>query len=210
MITMQSKRFSSQVLHNFIIRWDRKQLSHRNAEVFMENQVSSVRHLYKKYIGYVGMFLGIGLISGSIVHLPIDPTRYTIIMVVGVVLFIIASILNEIILKERSMDAKDVITLIISSLLLSMGIGMMSGGIQHFEDVKEYAAYLIPIGLGVSLFSFIIKNQIRLPKKKFAIVCLSFLIIAAPLNLFLENLAHQPSDSQDTQLEHGHDGHDEN
>ena len=175
----------------------------------MEQPVSSVRHLYKKYIGYVGMFLGIGLISGSIVHLPIDPSRYTIIMIIGVLLFISASILNEIILKERSMNAKEVITLILSSLLLSMGIGMMSGGIQHFEDVKEYAALLIPIGLGISLFSFIIKNQIRLPKKKFAMVCLSFLLVAAPLTVFLENLANQPTAVEDVHAEHGHGGHDE-
>ncbi len=170
----------------------------------MNTHIASIRQLVKMYVGYVGMFLGIGLISGSIVHLPIDPSRYSIIMVFGVVLFISATLVNEIILHKKEMSGLEIAKLLISSFLLSIGIGMMSGGIQHFEDVQEYAAYLIPIGLGISLFSFIVKNQMKLPKRKLAIVALSFVLIAAPLHLFLNGISDGSSGTDEVHSSHQH------
>ncbi|MFD4210735.1 hypothetical protein ACFWRG_32725 [Micromonospora tulbaghiae] len=42
--------------------------------------------LLARYVGYVGYFVGAGLISGAVVHHPLDPTRYTRIAGYGVLI----------------------------------------------------------------------------------------------------------------------------
>lgn len=39
---------------------------------------------------------------------------------------------------------------------------MISGGTQHFDDIAEYASWLIPLGFMLSLLAHLVKNGIRL------------------------------------------------
>lgn len=160
------------------------------------------------FIGYLMYFLGVGLIAGSIVHLPIDPSKYSILMVVGIVIFIAASFLNEVIIEKKSMSVQDVVRIIVLSLFLSLGIGMMSGGIQHFSEVKEYATYLIPIGFILSLFSYIFYKKIKLTGKQIALVVTICALIVIPLNLSLTYLTHMdghaPTEEHDVHSKHSH------
>jgi hypothetical protein len=117
-------------------------------------------HVLGSYSKYVAMFVGAGLVSGSVVHFPLAPTRYAIIGVIGAVLFTAASIVSE--FKKPEATALGIVKLGAAALTLSLGIGMMSGGIQHFDDFPDRAAKLIPIGMGVSIVAFIFRNSLRL------------------------------------------------
>ena len=141
------------------------------------------------YLAYVGFFLGIGLVSGSVVHFPGNPIRYAIIGSIGILLFVIASLVDEIVLKKRNLKESGILRVILFSVILSMGIGMISGAIQHFTDTPKYAAILIPTGIVVSLFGFLLKNQIRLTKSVIGWSALCLLIVCIPLGITLNALA---------------------
>ncbi|MEU0119358.1 hypothetical protein ABZ137_38185 [Streptomyces bobili] len=111
------------------------------------------------YLGYAATFVGAGLISGAIVHHPLDPTRYSLIAVIGAAVFLCATILNEFVLTRSRPSAAKVCGVVAASLALSFGIGMLSGGLQHFEDFPERAAMLIPFGLALSFVSYVLRHR---------------------------------------------------
>ncbi|MFZ5814349.1 MAG: hypothetical protein ACOY93_03495 [Bacillota bacterium] len=152
--------------------------------------------VFAPYLSYLALFLGMGLISGSIVHMPIDPIRYSLLMIIGAIMFGVASVINDM-AAAANRTAGGMIRSVLGALLLSVGIGMVSGGIQHFTDIPEYAPTLIPLGLAVSLVAFIIKQQIRLSVKRIYAVGLLLLLITFPLKLSLEHAA------SNTTVEHG-------
>ncbi|MFD8231642.1 hypothetical protein ACFV20_07060 [Streptomyces sp. NPDC059696] len=111
------------------------------------------------YLGYATTFVGAGLISGAVVHHPLDPDRYTVISMIGALVFLGSTLLNEFVLKRQRPSASKVVGVVLSSLALSFGIGMLSGGMQHFEDFPERAAMLIPFGLALSFVAYVLRYQ---------------------------------------------------
>ncbi len=109
------------------------------------------------YLGYIGYFVGAGLISGSVVHYPLDPARYALIGAAGVLTFLLATILNEFILPRQRPAGGQLLRIVGGSLLLSMGIGMLSGGIQHFNEFPTRSAVLVPAGLVGSFLAYIVR-----------------------------------------------------
>ncbi|GAA1153836.1 hypothetical protein F4556_001461 [Kitasatospora gansuensis] len=116
--------------------------------------------LLSRYLGYVGYFVGTGLISGAVVHHPLDPARYTVIGLAGAALFLVAAIAAELGGPGRP-SAGRLLLVLGSSLALSFGIGMLSGGLQHFEDFPARAAVLIPAGLLLSFLAYTVKEADR-------------------------------------------------
>ena len=114
--------------------------------------------LMRPYLGYVGYFVGAGLISGGIVHHPLDPGLYTAIAAAGVGLFLAATVLNEVVLGQTRLTPRGVARIVVASLLLSIGIGMLSGGIQHFTDFPDRAATLIPCGMVLSFAAYMLRH----------------------------------------------------
>ncbi|MBD0839437.1 hypothetical protein [Streptomyces sp. TRM68416] len=148
------------------------------------------------YLGYAATFVGAGLISGAIVHHPLDPTRYTLIAVIGAVVFLCATLLNEFVLTRSRPSAAKVCGVVAASLALSFGIGMLSGGLQHFEDFPDRAAMLIPFGLALSFVSYVLRHQ---PARWRAIVGPAGILVAATaavaflgLKGIAEDMAAQP------------------
>ncbi|MEV8018097.1 hypothetical protein AB0O76_17530 [Streptomyces sp. NPDC086554] len=115
--------------------------------------------LLGNYLGYAATFVGAGLISGAIVHHPLDPARYTLIAVIGAAVFLFATVLNEFVLTKQRPGATKVLSIVAASLALSFGIGMLSGGLQHFEDFPERAAMLIPFGLTLSFIAYVLRHE---------------------------------------------------
>lgn len=128
------------------------------APVSAPAQAAAAPSAFGAYLGYVGYFVGAGLISGGIVHYPLDAARYGKIGAAGVALFVAATVLNEIVLPRKRPDGATIARLVAASLLLSLGIGMLSGGIQHFMDFPGRAATLIPAGLVLSFVAYAVKN----------------------------------------------------
>lgn len=107
-------------------------------------------------------FLGVGFLAGAIVHYPVNPSLYGAIGAVGAIIFTIASTLNEWITNKRHLLQEGVLKIVFYSLVLSIGLGMISGGIQHFIDFPIYASYLIPLGFIISLVGFVLTKEIKL------------------------------------------------
>ncbi|MEU3550857.1 hypothetical protein [Streptomyces longwoodensis] len=115
--------------------------------------------LLGNYLGYAATFVGAGLISGAIVHHPLDPARYTVIAVIGAAVFLCATVLTEFVLSKHRPRASRVARIVAASLVLSFGIGMLSGGLQHFEDFPARGAMLIPVGLTLSFIAYVLRHE---------------------------------------------------
>ncbi len=140
------------------------------------------------YSIYVMLFLGIGLLSGSLVHFPLNPHRYTIIGGIGILLFLIGSYFNEKVINKNDVfkhGLGSALAFLFCSLTLSIGIGMISGGTQHFNEIPEYASKLIPIGITLSFMSYVFKNKIPLENKEFLVVVFKTIIIVFSVFLLL-------------------------
>lgn len=152
--------------------------------------------LLARYLGYVGYFVGAGLISGAVVHHPLDPARYTRIAVYGVLVFLAATALNEFLLARRKPTLAQVASIMGASLLLSFGIGMLSGGLQHFEDFPTRAATLIPAGILLSFIAYVIKDEDSSWRRVFGLAGLAVLITAlaafAGLRYVASSMAAEP------------------
>lgn len=137
-----------------------------------------MKKIYYKYLVYIIYFLGIGMTSSGIVLMPFNAVRYSIILVTGLSLFIASSLFNEVVIDNHNLSAIQSIKLIILSLTLAIGIGMISGGISHFKESPVYVSYLIPLGIIISFISFTLKNNFIMPKKE-RIIIYSIIIILA-------------------------------
>ncbi|MFK0050385.1 hypothetical protein ACIQU4_41045 [Streptomyces sp. NPDC090741] len=140
---------------------------------------SRKRSLAARYLGYVGYFVGAGLISGAVVHHPLDPDRYTRIAGYGALVFLAATVLNEFLLTRERPGPARMLVVIGSSLLLSFGIGMLSGGLQHFDDFPDRGAVLVPAGIVVSFIAYVIKDADTPWQRVFSLLGLTVLAVAA-------------------------------
>lgn len=144
-----------------------------------------MRKLIYKYLVYIIYFLGIGMTSSGIVLMPFNAVRYSIILSIGLSLFIAGSVFNEVVIDKNRLSAFESIKLIIFSLTLAIGIGMISGGISHFKESPTYVSYLIPLGIVVSFISFMVKNNFKLDKREKLIVIAGVLCFAVLLYVAL-------------------------
>lgn len=102
------------------------------------------KSLPARYSGQMLYFLGAALIAGAVVHYPINPPLYAIICGVGAFVFLLGTIVNEFVLADERPALRQAISLVAFSLLLSFGVGLVGGGIQHFEQFPERSAWMTP------------------------------------------------------------------
>ena len=114
----------------------------------------------QSFLSHLCRYVGVGLISGSIVHVGTlggSYTRYLVLIILGVLIFITGTILDA----ETKLD-KHLLKYIFISVLVSIGIGMVSGGTQHYLDGPLYAAKLMPIGLLLAYLAFVYRDHRQL------------------------------------------------
>lgn len=138
-----------------------------------------------KYLVYVIYFLGIGMTSSGIVLMPFNHVRYSIILSIGLGLFLTGSVFNEVVINKQHLTARESIKLVVVSLTLAIGIGMISGGISHFNESPRYVSYLIPLGIAISFISFIIKNDFEITKKEKVTMFVGVIIVAIIVHIIL-------------------------
>ncbi|MFF4550767.1 hypothetical protein [Streptomyces sp. NPDC001435] len=78
---------------------------------------------------------------------------------IGAAVFLCATLLTEFVLSKQRAKASKVLSIVAASLALSFGIGMLSGGLQHFEDFPERGAMLIPFGLTLSFIAYVVRHE---------------------------------------------------
>ncbi len=121
------------------------------------------------YLQYIALYLGVVLLGGSIVHMPADPARYTILALIGIGIFLAASF-NEVRLKRKNEPEFSAVRYLIISFFMSIGLGMMSGSIQHFLDTPLYSTKLLTIGLFLSAITYYIREH----TEKFSKIALQY------------------------------------
>ena len=114
--------------------------------------------VYARYVGAMLYFVGAALIAGAVVHYPIDPALYSVICAVGALVFLLGTVVNEFIFAAERPALARAISLVTFSLLLSFGVGLLGGGIQHFTQFPERSAIMTPIGLVMSYVAFVAKD----------------------------------------------------
>ncbi|MGR3499216.1 MAG: hypothetical protein ACU0E9_10030 [Limimaricola soesokkakensis] len=147
-------------------------------------------NVFKPYFSYLLMFLGMGLISGSIVHAAqADMRQYALVlMAIGAVLFAFGSYLNEVLFKTGILG-DSVLKYVSVSLLLALGIGMVSGAAQHFYDTPVFASYIAPIGIFVSSLAFAIRQGYVLHRRNWAFMIMLGVVFATVFHLALRSYA---------------------
>lgn len=126
-------------------------------------------------------YIGVGFISGAISHGFFTAWRSVMMAALGVLLFIIATYIQEVKIKKTDLTKALIISLF-TGLIFSLGVGLVSGWLQHFLDSPERSIRIIPLGYFVSLAIFPIKEHIDHPDRKkllgFGIVVSVLLFIA--------------------------------
>jgi hypothetical protein len=148
-----------------------------------------IKKLIYKYLVYIIYFLGIGMTSSGIVLMPFNPVRYSIILSIGLGLFITGSVFNEVVIDNHHLSKIESIKLVVVSLTLAIGIGMISGGISHFKESPSYVAILIPMGIVISFISFTIKSNVKLSKEAFITLIVAVVAFAVVINIGLSMIA---------------------
>ncbi|MBT2370275.1 hypothetical protein J7E88_34640 [Streptomyces sp. ISL-10] len=123
--------------------------------------------------------MGAGLISGAVVHHPMDPTRYSLIAGAGVLVFLVATFLNEVVLASEKPALVKTLRVLGASTMLSFGLGMLSGGMQHFADLPDRCAVLIPVGLVLAFVAYFLKEDKAPWRRIFGLMGLAVLVVAA-------------------------------
>lgn len=147
----------------------------------------------KPYVLYVALYLGVALTGGSVVHLPLDPPRYLLIGSLGVLVFIIASVADARRRHAAGLEGPGggLRRYVGWSVLLSLGLGMLSGGIQHFLDFPDYAAALLPIGVLLSLAAYLARERTAPAGAALWRLAGGALAFTLLLHLGLDHLAHE-------------------
>jgi hypothetical protein len=162
----------------------------RNVTMTLTAEAAKVRVL-RPFLVYVLLFVGAGMVSGGVVHYPLNENFYGILAVLGGMVFVIGSLANEALSGKGLPKAGALISLIVTSLLLSFGIGMLSGGIQHFTDFPSRTAILVPLGISLSFIAYCFKSNLfqRNSIKKVSIAGVLILGIAVSSLAVLTNIA---------------------
>jgi len=136
----------------------------------------------KNFFSFISLFIGTGFIAGSIVHFGEGVTIWdSSVLILGIVLFVGASFVQEYGKHQQRSTPATFMLFLFQSLLLAIGIGMASGGTQHFIDTPTYSAILIPLGLSIGLFAFFWREKLVLAKLKWLSLLIGVVVIATIL-----------------------------
>jgi len=123
-------------------------------------------HLLLPFFAYFLMLASTSFIAGGIVHLGLGENTpfYLSLAVVGVVCFTAGNYLQEYVIRKNERGT-GLGTFLLVSFVLSVGMGMMTGGVQHFLDNPPYSTILIPVGLLLAVAAFAMREGLTLGRK---------------------------------------------
>ncbi len=113
-------------------------------------------------------YIGISFITGAISHGFFSEFRSLITGVFGVICFMIGTYLEE---DGGSMKA------ILYGAILAIGIGSVTGWLQHFPDSPERSLLIIPIWYIISIFLFAKIHNYILKKAEYIYIAISSVVV---------------------------------
>jgi peptidoglycan/LPS O-acetylase OafA/YrhL len=141
----------------------------------------------KSFLIYIGKYLGVALIAGSVVHIGTLQNaffRYIFLAIIGLFLMMLCSIL------EAKQNKQEINFRFLSVLVgLSFATGFLSGGVQHYLDNPVYAGYLLSIGFFVAYVTYFWSHNVQPKKKNVLIVFTLSLLFLLFSNFILVDLA---------------------
>jgi len=161
-----------------------------------------------RYLAFVGMFVGAGFIAGSIVHLGEGINTWDVsVLIVGVLFFLTSTCVQEFVFNQRSIKDVEVLQFLVYSIVLALGVGMASGGVQHFVDTPGYSSFLVPIGLGLGVLAFFLKEREVFTAKKWLQIIVVVLALTMAAIWILGEIGKALPESLLQQAGHNHDSH---
>lgn len=173
-------------------------------------QPTIFRRVFAPYGNFILLFIGAGFISGGIVHLGEGINWWDgSLLLLGIVLFVLGSYLQEVFYHQKNLQEEGVLAFLGYSLLLSIGVGMASGGTQHFIDTPGYSSLLIPLGVSLGVWAFVLKQGIDLTRSQWMKlvvgVALFGLVLGAGLSFVAGRLPSSPGHAHGASVERAHE-----
>ncbi len=113
-------------------------------------------------------YIGVSFITGAISHGFFSGTRSLITGIFGIACFIVGTLIEE--------NTSNTWKTIIAGAVLAVGIGSVTGGLQHFPDSPERSLYIIPVGYVISVILFANIHNYTLTKKEYKYIIISSII----------------------------------
>lgn len=124
-------------------------------------------------------YLGMSFITGAVAHGFFSGFRSLSTFAIGIGIFILALYL------ERD-QARVTATQLSWSALLATGIGVFTGGIQHFPDSPERSLLIVPLGFILSVYAYAHSEQHSYTQQeKYLIFALSLAIVLLSFGAFV-------------------------
>jgi di/tricarboxylate transporter len=120
-------------------------------------------------------YTGISFIAGSVTHGVFSEQRSLVTALIGVVLFIAASLLES---KDEGQTKQSWTSLIGFGIMASIGLGFFTGGLQHFPDSPDRSLWVVPLGFVLSVLATHWLDK-GLLKDRMKYVCVGFLLVVA-------------------------------
>ncbi|MBC7503599.1 hypothetical protein H7169_01385 [Candidatus Gracilibacteria bacterium] len=128
-------------------------------------------------------YVGISFITGAISHGFFSGNRSLITGVIGVICFILGTLMEE----DTTTGWKSVI----SGAILAVGIGAVTGGLQHFPDSPERSLWILPVGFAISLIFYAIIHDYKMGKREYTYASISLiatLLVSVSVYYAIENM----------------------
>ena len=109
-------------------------------------------------------YTGISFIAGSVTHGAFSGQRSFITAGLGVALFV-ASVLFE--RRQASAgDSSNWLAAIALGIVAAIGLGLFTGGVQHFPDSPSRSAWVVPLGFALSFIALVWGARPKLALRK--------------------------------------------
>ena len=132
-------------------------------------------------------YIGVSFITGAISHGFFSGNRSLITGAIGVICFIVGTLMEE----GTSTSWKSVI----SGAVLAVGIGAVTGGLQHFPDSPERSLWILPVGFALSLLFYALIHGYEMSKREYAYATISLIatcILSVGIFAIIENTGIAP------------------
>ena len=152
----------------------------------------ALRRIAVPWICYLAYFVGVSFQSGGIVHYSLDPAKYGTLVAIGAVIFVVGAVGSDLISPKpilRATGPFGFVSFVVSALTLSLGVGMIGGGVQHFSDIPGRAPILIPLGIVLSILGYCGRFRPQHHAKEVVASLAAAVVLAIPTHVALKRYA---------------------
>lgn len=102
------------------------------------------------HIASLCKYTGISFTAGAVTHGFFSEERAAWTVAIGVVLYLIGGILDKLANPDQNASWTGVLAI---GILASVGLGLFTGGLQHFPDSPYRSVWVVPVGFVMSLLA---------------------------------------------------------